>query len=130
MTYTYTGPYLTVAQVMDSGLVQEINRLLLHPLGLALGVETDDLGSTNPKVRFWDYREYPEGMEFGDDLLSGMKAENIASLIEARGVARLADLGYIIQPLPSDTTQLTLRVLEPSQVSMGDVGSDDEGEES
>lgn len=37
--------YTTPKELLDSGIIFEINRRVLHPLGLALAVEVDDEGN-------------------------------------------------------------------------------------
>jgi hypothetical protein len=52
--------------LLENGLLFEINRRVLHPLGLALEVEIDDDG----KViigSIWDCRSDPEGVLFSPD---------------------------------------------------------------
>jgi hypothetical protein len=58
--------------LLDTGLLAEINRLVLHPRGLALPVNVEDDG----QVAFVDYllkTDDPEGMEMGHELLKEIR---------------------------------------------------------
>jgi hypothetical protein len=54
--------------LLDSGLLFEINRSVLHPLGLALAVRMDEDGNCEFDG-LWDSREDPEGIIFDDEVL-------------------------------------------------------------
>jgi len=57
-----------VKVLLDSGLLFEINRHILHPLGFALAVSVDDNG--NHKFDgLWDNRDDVEGMIFSEEVL-------------------------------------------------------------
>lgn len=127
--------YADVAELRELGVIQEINRLLLHPLGLALEVRIAEDGSET-LGRVWDYRDDPEGIAYGEDYdqFRAGKAVGVANAIEQKGLTRGPALGYIVQPFPPEYKQLTLRVLEhtlhrvPGQLEMGSPGEFDEGE--
>jgi len=57
--------YMTVSEFRDLGFLQELNRLFLHPLGLALEIKIEENGEES-LGGIWDSREDPEGMLFGD----------------------------------------------------------------
>lgn len=85
--------------ITDSGLLFEINRAVLHPLGLALVVVQEDDGT----IRFggiWDNREDLEGIVFSDDLLRE-GANKLQEYMDSTGNkaldARRAVLGQITQ---------------------------------
>lgn len=55
--------------LLDSGLLGEINRVVLHPRGLALSVEVDP-ADTDRALGFsglCDYRDDPTGISFDPD---------------------------------------------------------------
>lgn len=57
--------YLPIKEFLEAGFLQEINRRLLHPCGLALEVIRDEDG----EFRFggvWDSRDDPEGIIFSE----------------------------------------------------------------
>jgi hypothetical protein len=102
--------------LLDSGLLFEINRKVLHPFGLALEVIVDPdqeiveggdatyvLGSS-----LWDYRDDEEGMVFGEKTFK----EGIAKLenfMKEFGFERLKtrnqSLGFIVQHEEKDFIQ-------------------------
>jgi hypothetical protein len=95
-----------IAEFRELGFLQELNRTFLHPLGMALevvieecercggdGVEKyppkeactgcDGAGFTERLGRIWDYRDDPEGMEFGPGY--GLDPEKAAYVDAERG---------------------------------------------
>ncbi len=92
---------IDIAEFRSLGLVQEINRLFLHPRGLALEVVIDDDG-TEKLGGVWDSRDDPEGIIFGDGELSNSKALIVAVMRASKLRARRELLGESdgIQPVP------------------------------
>jgi hypothetical protein len=94
--------------LVDSGLLFEINRVFLHPIGLALSVEVpdapEDQGETM-EVRIWDCREDPEGIYFeaGTFWEGAMKWAAFLRLPDnlTRIATRLASLGFVTQKAPT-----------------------------
>lgn len=85
--------------LIENGLLFEINRKILHPLGLALEIEINDDG----KIDFgdlWDCREDPEGILFTSDAFEVGK-EKYAKYLEEKGdsnlKSRIEKLGFTIQ---------------------------------
>lgn len=85
--------------LIDSGLLFEINRQILHPLGLALQVTIEDNGEASISG-LMDCRSDPEGMAFEEETLAeGIRkldaymSEHGAKALESRYRA----LGYRIQ---------------------------------
>lgn len=91
--------YMEIKEFVDQGYLQELNRKFLHPLGLALqaSITDDEQYSLNA---IWDAREDPEGIYFEN--VDQSKAEFVQNVIDQRGPARKAALGYIIQPVDSE----------------------------
>lgn len=89
----------------DTGLLFEINRQVLHPLGLALAIRTRIDG----KIAFGeilDCRHDPEGFIFDEDTLKEGSQKHQAYMDEHGGkalVSRVTWLGFTIQPLPGDS---------------------------
>lgn len=52
---------MSAKEFRELGLLQEVNRLYLHPMGLALEIVVEDDG-TEHFGEVWDYRADPEGM--------------------------------------------------------------------
>src|SRR5487761_161326 len=127
--YNPPVPHADIAELRALGIIQEVNRLVLHPLGLALEVTRDAAGEHISGI--WDYRSDPEGIIFGEGYSSPEKATEVADMIEAKGRTRGAALGYIVQPFAPEHKQLTVRVLEQTIDRgpwMAAVGEYDEGE--
>jgi hypothetical protein len=87
---------MTVAEFRATGLLQEINRRLLHPCGLALEVIVAEDG-TESFGAVWDYREDPEGITFGPGMINRDAIALVDALITEHAEARTALLGSIIQ---------------------------------
>jgi len=87
------------AFLRDAGLVFEINRKILHPLGLALEIQINDDG-TEKFGALWDCRTDPEGILYNDACFkSGFK--KLKAYIKKHGnkslKSRVAKLGYLVQ---------------------------------
>ena len=92
------GEYL-----LSTGLLFEINRKILHPLGLALEVMVENEDSEAPSVVLGDLRDYshdPEGVIFGD-LTFSEGIQKLKQYMEEVGGKRLETrrniLGYVVQ---------------------------------
>lgn len=94
---------MTAAEFQESGLLQEVNRMFLHPLGVALSVVTEKDGSSRMGP-IWDYRDDPEGLMFHestfDDPESFVKAEFVRGLRASKAQERIRLLGSLIQAIP------------------------------
>lgn len=80
------------------GFLQEINRLVLHPCGLALEVIVDKETGEERLGGVWDYRDDPEGMAYGEGPSEEL-AENVLLERVKHAGARLERFGWTIQPL-------------------------------
>lgn len=99
--------------LLDSGLLFEINRRVLHPLGLALALELPDdpKEALDPeaqvaRIRILDNRDDPEGIVFEDDTFAEGQAK-LERFVEenkvtAKLMSRRAQLGYLIQSIPPE----------------------------
>jgi hypothetical protein len=86
--------------LMTTGLLFEINRRVLHPLGLALEISLDDETGESRIGGIWDYREDPEGITFEKKTFEhGLKKwEQYRDTGADRKIAeRKALLGYVVQ---------------------------------
>lgn len=108
--YTVPAEYADPGWLRETGILQEVNRQFLHPLGLALQVgwcdhkETPIVGPHEPDkcpyeggfyVGVLDYTEDPEGMYFdlkaeGEPQDSIDKAQKVQTMLYARLPAREA----------------------------------------
>ena len=91
---------IPIAEFRKLGFIQEINRRLLHPCGLALEVIIDNDTGDARLGGVWDYREAPEGMRYGDDMLIFEKFKGVEDLFYSKAQYRRDNLGYFIQPAP------------------------------
>lgn len=107
--------YMRIQEALDLGVIQEVNRLVLHPLGLALEVSTPERSAFATQMRIWDYREDPEGIYFADDTVKAEKAERIAELMLERRAGRKEALGYVIQPASDEKPTLTTTYVDPAE---------------
>lgn len=89
---------MSVKEFRELGYLQELNRLFLHPLGLALEVNTNFDGSES-FGEVWDYRDDPEGMIFGPGMIDADKAKRIVKEYMAKRDVRRDRLGADIQPV-------------------------------
>ncbi|HVW10968.1 MAG TPA: hypothetical protein VHC90_20420 [Bryobacteraceae bacterium] len=89
--------YLCAADLIYLGILQEANRLFFHPLGLALEVSVSAAAADAFVLRIQDQRDDPEGMIFGEGVMSAEKAARFRDLVNERHVARIAGLGFVIQ---------------------------------
>ena len=91
---------MPIKEFRKLGFIQEINRRLLHPCGLALETIIDSETGEETLGGVWDYRDDPEGMYFGDDQLSRAKAQAVVDLFNSKLQHRREAFGHIIQPVP------------------------------
>lgn len=95
---------LNPQQLLDWGIIQEINRRLLHPRGLALYVDTE-LVDGRVKMGVWpDPSNDPEGWIFEFASMSEetlvrhrAKVDAFDALLKPQ---REAVVGYVIEPIP------------------------------
>jgi hypothetical protein len=94
------APRMTPTDFAASGALLEVNRVVLHPVGLALAIEPDGT------LVVLDDRADPGGIWFErgiEDEASGFplaadRAETFKALWDARRPARVEALGFMIQP--------------------------------
>lgn len=98
---------IDIKEFREKGYLQEINRLFLHRLGLALEVIVDDETGEEKLGGIWDYREDLEGNNYGlansdpkrIEAFS-KKADYIAMELRHRDINRREALGFTIEPIP------------------------------
>jgi len=94
--------------LLDTGLLFEINRQILNPLGLALEVDviTDKTGAVETVFgKVWDYRDDPEGILMPDEnYQTGLQKFTTFMSDEGNAILerRKANLGFITQPPPDE----------------------------
>lgn len=104
MTMSKTQKKMTVKEFVNSGYLHELNRLYLHPLGLALAmnVPDDDEPDTDQIVtHVLDARDDPEGYLFTDGDIDLQKVQWVQGTLRARRTARKKLTGFVVQPAGS-----------------------------
>lgn len=111
----------------DSGLLYEINRVVLHPLGFALAVE-GNVADGSQMVGFnglQDHRDSDdgEGVLFLEDSTG---PDRLAKFMAAGGIERMRNrfrkLGFIIQPNPKRIIPTSYPDEEAASVAMAQHG--------
>lgn len=90
---------IDIKEFREFGWVQEINRLMLHPAGLALEVNVDDDGNET-LGGVWDYREDAEGVLYSDGVMNSDKAERVAEAMCSKAEHRFKYFGTNVQVIP------------------------------
>jgi hypothetical protein len=100
---------LNPKEFRELGYLQEVNRLVLHPLGLALYVNTEDPDNNIPETfgGVMDHRDDKEGMIFDKGVMDEAKVLRVRQLLKEVSDQRLAALGYLIQPSQGEETYST-----------------------
>jgi hypothetical protein len=84
---------MSLAELVSTGFLQELNRQFLHPRGLALCVNGDEQ-TQKSWLSIWDYRDDLEGMIFSDETIqtpaSIQKAKNVQAEFDKRAKTRRA----------------------------------------
>jgi hypothetical protein len=88
---------MDIKEFVELGYLQELNRLSLHPLGLALVVSIDDETGEYKLSGIWDQRDDPEGIVFAEGEQDPEKYDRIVAEYKKRAVVRSLALGYVIQ---------------------------------
>lgn len=110
-----------LAQLKADGFLQELNRLVLHPAGRALGFTLDDSGRV---MDVWvNPTSDPAGWGFvpaEDDAEFQANAANVAREIEAHRRARLADpdLGSVVEFVPGEGPRWETVARDPDEYDL------------
>ena len=86
---------MSIREFREVGLLQELNRLFLHPLGLALEVIIDNETGVVAFGGIWQTDD-PEGIVF--ETIDADKVKRVRELSESMATSRFQALGYIVQP--------------------------------
>jgi len=88
---------IDIKEFRESGLLAELNRTFLHPLGLALEVVIDDETGKETLGGIWDYRDDPEGIIYAKEYFPTEKCKNAQKIIAEKHKQRQEVLGYVFQ---------------------------------
>lgn len=80
---------MTIKEFRELGFLHEINRQVLHPVGLALEVIVDEQTGEEELGGVWDYRDDAEGIFFDNETLDGTKIEQIEDMVNSKRIGRL-----------------------------------------
>ena len=86
---------MAVDEFVKFGFLQELNRQFLHPLGVALSIVVED-GKITGFGPIWDYRDDPEGLRFGDDMIDAAKARRVEELRRSKRPGRFKLFGLTL----------------------------------
>lgn len=89
---------MDIKEFREMGLLAELNREFLHPLGLALEVAIEDDG-TERLGGIWDCRDDPEGVLYSKDHFPTEKCKNAQKFIKEKHDQRYEVLGFIHQSI-------------------------------
>lgn len=92
---------INIKEFRESGLLAELNRTFLHPLGLALEVIIDDETGKEKLGGIWDYRDDPEGVLYAKECFKSDKFKNAQKFIAEKHKQRQEVLGYVYQDIDS-----------------------------
>jgi hypothetical protein len=87
---------IEIKEFREMGLLAELNRSFLHPLGLALEIVVDDDG-TEKLGGIWDYRDDLEGMLYSKEHFPKEKIKVAQKFIKEKHDQRKKNLGFIYQ---------------------------------
>lgn len=94
---------MSVKEFREAGYLQEVNRRLLHILGVALSVEIDDKTGEEKFGNIWDERDNEEGILYSDEVIktddAKKKKDNIKEQLSIRSRVRKNKCGSIIQKI-------------------------------
>lgn len=88
---------MDLKEFREMGLLAELNRAFLHPLGLALESIIDDETKEEKLGGIWDYRDDPEGMLYSREHFPTGKIKKAQEFIRQKHEQRIKTLGFIYQ---------------------------------
>lgn len=98
-------PRIDIKEFRAKGYLQELNRIFLHPFGMALEVNVDDDGKET-LGGIWDYRDDEEGIYY--DLANSdderrerfrRNADRVQGEMVRRVAKRMESLGFAVEPV-------------------------------
>jgi hypothetical protein len=100
--------YLPLSTFVDEGYLQEVNRQFFHPLGLQLCADTDFESGNVTGFQIMDCRDEVNSVWYmfeADEFEHRRKYLNVAKEWKTRSDRREAELGYMVEPVPSEWTE-------------------------
>lgn len=91
---------IDLTEFRDLGILQELNRQFLHPLGLAIFVTVADDGKVLQIGGVYDFRDDPDGVLYANLSYEELKkAERFEILRSTQHAKRQARHRFLVQPL-------------------------------
>ena len=87
---------MDIAEFVEFGYLQEVNRRFFHPLGLMLVVSRDSNGHVS--LLGIGKTDDPAGMKFADGVLNSVKCQRVTRRQIAMTKVRYERFGFMIQP--------------------------------
>lgn len=102
-------PLMTQTELTDAGIIQELNRLLLHPMGMELRM------TSSTAMVIDDWRIYPEGQIFFNHNAVTFKAQESERLVRVFEAAmpRQGAYGWVVQPIEEVLSARKVAPLRP-----------------
>jgi hypothetical protein len=95
-------PTLRLEEILDKGILQEVNRRFFNPLGLALEIVPEQDSDGYFQTAIWDFRNDPQSATFDEEVVTSEiakeKRRTIESMLKSEKKKRMKELGYQIQP--------------------------------
>jgi hypothetical protein len=85
--------FLPVETLVKSGIILEVNRQFLHPLGLAIEIDWKTRA-----LRVADFSHDSEGIIYGEEMLDPALSKKFMAVQKIRHARRRRRLGYVVQP--------------------------------
>jgi hypothetical protein len=79
---------MDIKEFREKGFLHEVNRQVLHPVGLAMEIIIDGETGEECLGGVWDYREDPEGIFYGNATINESKMDYVTDLKNSKRVAR------------------------------------------
>ncbi len=97
---------MDIKEFRTTGFLQELNRRFLHPIGMTLTVEIDDVG--NESLGDILYTDNMSGIIYGSDdiQMKYNRMQNVRNVERLMHKERLKTLGYVVEPIAYDSTDL------------------------
>ncbi len=115
------GEMMNISELRELGILQEVNRRILAPLGLALQTMITENGR-EVILGILDRRDDPQGIVFGEHVLDPEKLRKFEKLWEDRKHTRMQLLGHMVEPVPELDTNPTGQSSSSNSEELNDAG--------
>jgi len=91
--------YITIEEFISFGLLQEVNRIFFHPIGMSMDAHIDNDPALSYIKGVLDCRDDPTGLAFERGYISQEKIDNVGKLHLSKVDERCKLFGSAIQPV-------------------------------